>query len=86
MKAKDVSRAATLVSAIAQIDNLIQHARTPEPQWFGHMFISAFMEKNHLGYPAMHGLVLLDPETTVLVAEAAREIIKAELDKLGVEL
>ena len=87
MKAKDVSRAVTLVSAIAQIDKFIKHARSPpQSNWFGHMFMSAFMEKNDLNYPAMHGLILLDPETTILVAAATREIIQRELDKLGVEL
>lgn len=88
MKAKDASRAATLVAALRSVESFVKAAQDSEapPTWQGHFTVGELGERNALGGPVLRGLVMLDLETTVMVGQIIYETVKRELDGLGVTL
>lgn len=86
MKLENVGRAATLASALAGMDRIIDACARPEDGWYGQFGVGHVFKTNGIGAPDLRASVLIDCATGKRIAEAAKAIMREELVALGVEL
>lgn len=85
MKASDASRAATLVSALSNLDKLM--AVESNPDFFFQMLVGLPWAKAGSQIDSIaRAMVFLDQHTGNLIAAAAQKIIREQLEGMGVEL
>lgn len=88
MKAKNAQRAAILVFALESIDNFVEQCVCPNSDRTntGQLSIGEIGSTTRLGTPHRDAFVVVDLKTAELIGRAAKDIIREQIENMGVEI